>query len=290
MFVSDNSLASLNEYFTNRLSYIYSEREISYFLKESILFRLQISSAEFLLEKNMKFSESDLLFFRNVVKRLKSREPFQYILGETEFYNLKLKCDTRALIPRPETEELVDWVVQSLELKNNYTIVDMCTGSGCIALALKSKLSISQILATDLSQDALALAKKNAMYLGLNVDLLEDNALLNDSDIFENNSIDVIVSNPPYIPLKDKSQMEKNVLDFEPHMALFVSDETPLIFYRAIAEKAKILLKSNGLLFFELHEEYANSTKELVENLGFKNVEVKQDLQGKDRMLKAKKI
>ena len=127
------------------------------------------------------------------------------------------------------------------------------------------------------------------MLLNLDINFLQDNALVQDSDIFENNSLDVIVSNPPYIPMKDKVAMEKNVLDFEPHLALFVSDEAPLVFYKAIAEKAQRLLKSNGLLFFELHENYAQETKSLVESLGFDEVELKLDLQGKNRMLKAKK-
>ena len=289
MFVLQNTAEAVKAYFLERLIHQFTEREILMFYKESIKKRLKLSETELILQKDIRVSESDLLFFRSVVKRLFKHEPFQYIIGETFFYDLTIRCDERALIPRPETEELVDWVINSLDSSKSHKILDMCTGTGCIALALKSKLTNSKLFATDLSQEALALAKKNAMLLNQGVDFIEENALVNDSDNFEMNSLDVIVSNPPYIPLKDKSQMDKNVLDFEPHMALFVSDENPLIFYKSIAEKACVLLKPTGYLFFEIHENYGAQTKELIESLGFDEVELKLDLQGKYRMLRAKK-
>jgi release factor glutamine methyltransferase len=289
MFVSSNSGFSVKKYFQERLFDLYSEREIRFFFQAIVEHRLDLNSSELLLSDKLLFSESDLLYFRSVLKRLQSHEPFQYILGETFFYNIKILCDSRALIPRPETEELVDWVLDSLEVKRAYNILDICTGTGCIALALKSKLLASKIYATDLSQDALALAKKNAISLNLSVDFLIENALLGDPGNFLSDSLDVIISNPPYIPVKDKQYMEKNVLDFEPNLALFVSDDNPLIFYKAITEKANTCLKKEGLLFFELHEQYALETKELVQRFGFNSVEIKQDLQGKNRMLRAKK-
>jgi len=289
MFVSSNSGFSVKKYFQERLFDLYSEREIRFFFQAIVEHRLDLNSSELLLSDKLLFSESDLLYFRSVLKRLQSHEPFQYILGETFFYNIKILCDSRALIPRPETEELVDWVLDSLEVKRAYNILDICTGTGCIALALKSKLLASKIYATDLSQDALALAKKNAISLNLSVDFSIENALLGDPGDFLSNSLDVIISNPPYIPVKDKQYMEKNVLDFEPNLALFVSDDNPLIFYKAITEKANTCLKKEGLLFFELHEQYALETKELVQRFGFNSVEIKQDLQGKNRMLRAKK-
>lgn len=290
MFVIQNTAEAVKSYFLERLNSIFSEREITFFYKECLKKRLKISDSDLILQKDIRVSESDLLFFRSIVKRLQNHEPFQYILGETFFYDLIIRCDERALIPRPETEELVEWIIQTTDKAMPYQIVDYCTGTGCVALALKSQLVQSTVLATDISSDALALAKKNAMLLNLSVNFLEENALLNDSDNFEINSLDVIVSNPPYIPMKDKSQMEKNVLDFEPHMALFVSDDNPLIFYKAIAEKANKLLKPSGYLFFEMHEDFAIQTKDLVESMGFDEVEIKQDLQGKNRMLRAKKI
>jgi release factor glutamine methyltransferase len=289
MFVVSNTYESVKSYFFERLSEQYSEREIVFFSKEAIKKRLNFSDTDLILQKDIRFSESDLLYFRSVVKRLQNHEPFQYIIGETFFYDLLIRCDERALIPRPETEELVDWIAQSVNRNQSHEIIDVCTGSGCIALALKSVLKSSNVSATDISPEAIALAKKNAMLLGLEIHFFQDNALVDETDLFAENSVDILVSNPPYIPMKDKVSMEKNVLDYEPHLALFVSDESPLIFYQAIAKKAIRMLKSGGMLFFELHESYAEQTKELVLALGFDEVEIKQDLQGKNRMLKAKK-
>jgi release factor glutamine methyltransferase len=289
MFVIQNTADAVKTYFLERLISFYTEREITTFYKESLKKRLNLTDADLILQKEIRLSESDLLYFRSVVKRLQNQEPFQYILGETYFYDLVIRCDERALIPRPETEELVEWICSSVNKNEKLEILDVCTGSGCIALALKSILKSSNVSATDISLEAIALAKKNAMLLALDIHFLQDNALVEDTDLFESNSLDLIVSNPPYIPMKEKEIMEKNVLDFEPHLALFVADETPLIFYRAIAEKAIKLLKPNAWLFFELHESYAEQTKELILDVGFDEVEIKLDLQGKSRMLKAKK-
>lgn len=289
MFLIQNTAEAVKAYYNERLQNQYSEREIVFFYKESLKKRLKFTETDLILQKEIRLSESDLLYFRSIVKRLQNQEPFQYIIGETVFYDLLIRCDERALIPRPETEELVDWIIQTVDKTQNLHVLDVCTGTGCIALALKNNLKLSTISASDISLEALALAKKNAMLLNLDINFLQDNALVHDSDIFENNSLDIIVSNPPYIPMKDKVAMDKNVLDFEPHLALFVSDEAPLVFYKAIAENAQKLLKSNGLLFFELHENYAEETKSLLESLGFDEVELKLDLQGKNRMLKAKK-
>ena len=289
MFVIQNTAEAVKAYFLERLISFYTEREITTFYKESLKKRLKLTDADFLLQIEIRLSESDLLYFRSIVKRLQNQEPFQYILGETYFYDLVIRCDERALIPRPETEELVEWICNSVDKNEKLEILDVCTGSGCIALALKSILKSSNVSATDISPVALALAKKNAMLLVLDINFLQDNALVEDADLFDSNSLDLIVSNPPYIPMKEKDLMEKNVLDFEPHLALFVADETPLIFYKAIAEKALRLLKPDGCLFFELNESYAEQTKELILDLGFDEVEIKLDLQGKSRMLKAKK-
>ena len=289
MFVIQNTAEAVKAYFLERLISFYKDREIITFYKESLKKRLKLTDADFLLQKEIRLSESDLLYFRSIVKRLQNHEPFQYILGETYFYDLVIRCDERALIPRPETEELVEWICNSVDKNEKLEILDVCTGSGCIALALKSILKSSNVSATDISSEALALAKKNAMLLSLDVDFIQDNVLVDEEDIFTKNSYDLIVSNPPYIPMKEKEIMEKNVLDFEPHLALFVADETPLVFYKAIAEKAFRLLKPNAWLFFELHESFTEETKDLVIALGFDEVEIKLDLQGKSRMLKAKK-
>jgi release factor glutamine methyltransferase len=221
------------------------------------------------------------------VKRLQTNEPFQYISGKTEFYDLELKCDKRALIPRPETEELVEWVMEVARPEN--TLIDFCTGSGCIALALKNQLIKAIVYGTDVSKEAMELSKENASALNLDVNFIQHDALSDQlPSTLTEQSIDIIVSNPPYIPVRDKLEMHVNVLDFEPHLALFVTNDNALIFYKAIASQASRLLKENGLLFFEIHERLAAETKEVIEAHGFVDVEIRKDLQGKERMMKAR--
>lgn len=287
MFVQTNSIQAVKAYFKERLHHQFSESELKAMLKVAICERLKLSSADYLLCDSNLLSESDLLYFRSIVKRLKTNEPFQYILGKTEFYGLEIKCDYRALIPRPETEELVEWVLQSA--KQNSRMIDFCTGTGCIALALKHELPTSTIFATDYSEEAICLSKENAQALNLNVSFILHDALSDQlPSTLTEQSIDIIVSNPPYIPELDKQEMQANVLDYEPHMALFVENENALIFYKAIARQAAKLLTENGLLFFEIHERLANETKEAIEALGFADIEIRKDLQGKDRMIKAR--
>lgn len=259
-------------------------------VKEATMQRLGISSSDYLLCDSNLLSESDLLYFRSIVKRLLTNEPFQYIMGETEFFGLEFRIDSRALIPRPETEELVQWISEEYPKDQTLKIADICTGSGCIALSLKSYFLNATVIATDLSQDALNLTKENADLLKLSVqsyllDATKEHApidsLFNDSDIW--------VSNPPYIPYKDQKAMHQNVLDFEPHMALFVENEDPLLFYREIGKNALSHLKSGGKVFFELHEDLSKETSEVLAQIGFVNIELRKDLQGKVRMLKGQK-
>jgi len=287
VFVQTNSIQAVKAYFKERLHHQFSESELKAMLKVAICERLKLSSADYLLCDSNLLSESDLLYFRSIVKRLQTNEPFQYILGKTEFYGLEIKCDYRALIPRPETEELVEWVMEVAASEN--TLIDFCTGSGCIALALKNELPSATVLATDYSDKALSLSKENASALKLDVEFILHDALSDQlPSTLTEQSIDIIVSNPPYIPELDKQEMQANVLDYEPHMALFVENENALIFYKTIARQAAKLLTENGLLFFEIHERLANETKEAIEALGFADVEIRKDLQGKDRMIKAR--
>jgi release factor glutamine methyltransferase len=287
VFVQTNSVQAVKAYFKERLQNQFSESEMKAMLKVAICERLKLSSADYLLCDSNLLSESDLLYFRSIVKRLQNNEPFQYIVGQTEFFGLELKSDSRALIPRPETEELVEWVMEVAAPEN--TLIDFCTGSGCIALALKSQLPKATVYGTDVSIDALELSKENASALNLDVSFIQHHALSDQlPSTLTEESIDIIVSNPPYIPELDKQEMQANVLDFEPHLALFVDNDNALIFYKAIAIQAARLLKKNGLLFFEIHERLALETKEAIEVLGFVDVEIRKDLQGKDRMIKAR--
>lgn len=288
MFVQSNTLVATRSYFNAELKSLFSANELKIMFNACAEERLKIHFSEVQFLDDARLSESDLLYFRSVVKRLQTNEPFQYIVGNTDFYGLMLFCDSRALIPRPETEELVAWVLESLQGQKNGKIADFCTGSGCIALALKSNLPRFEILATDKSSAALALAEKNATHCKLEIKLFEADALdENQNYPFEENSFDVWVSNPPYIPEKDKAQMHANVLDFEPEMALFVSDQDPLLFYRQIGKLALKYLIETGQLFFEIHENLALEAKELLERIGFKEVEIRKDMQGKERMIRA---
>lgn len=286
MFVKDNTLNSAKAYFYDRLEG-FSESELKLMWTEIICKRFNWSRADLLINTDFRLSESDLLFIRSYVKRLQENEPFQYILGETEFYGLTIKCDKRALIPRPETEELVDWISENSNIEK---AVDICSGSGCIALALKTIYKSASILGVDISEDANDLAQQNAQLNKLDVTFETADALEIETDFWNTLSdLDLIVSNPPYIPENEKGEMAANVLDFEPHLALFVENNSPIIFYERIADLAQQKLKSGGLLYFELHHLYSEEVIAYLEKIGFRQIEVRKDLQGKNRMLKAVK-
>lgn len=221
-------------------------------------------------------------------KRLLNHEPVQYVLNECWFCGMKFYVDKNVLIPRPETEELVEWIISNLRFPfEKLRILDIGTGSGCIAISLKRKLRKAEVWACDISKDALDVASRNAKALNADVKFAQLDFLNNEG---RNNLplFDIIVSNPPYVPVKDKEQMNRNVLDFEPHEALFVSDNDPLTFYKAIAAFGKQHLEIKGNIFLELHEEYATSTAAFFEKENYK-IELKKDMQGKDRMLRADK-
>jgi release factor glutamine methyltransferase len=286
MFVKDNSLLSVKSYFYDRLNH-FSESELKNMWTEIVCKRFNWSRSDLLMNADFRLSESDLLFVRSYVKRLQENEPFQYILGETEFYGLTIKCDKRALIPRPETEELVDWISENSTVQ---TIIDICSGSGCIALGLKSYFKNAKVLGVDISQQANDLARENAEINNLEVVFHTEDVFNSNSDFWSSlSNIDLIVSNPPYIPENEQINMEKNVLDFEPHLALFVADNSPIIFYERIADLATQKLRTGGYLYFELHHLFSQQVELYLKKVGFKNIELKNDLQGKIRMLKAQK-
>ena len=286
MFVKDNSIASVLGYFEERLSPTFSSREIKAIAKSFIAKRLNWESSDFLIRQKDTVSESDLLYFRNAVKRVIAGEPVQYVLGTTFFYNLEIDTDKRALIPRPETEELVDWMIKDFNSLKEGSLIDIGTGSGCIALAMKKALPLWSVTAVDISNEALSLVAQNALKNQLEIALIEDSAL-NFNEALYADKYTVIVSNPPYIPKKDSDQMAQHVLDFEPAMALFVSDNDSLIFYQKIGEFALKKLALNGTLYVELNENLAKETEALLNKIGFNKTEMRQDLQGRNRMLKA---
>jgi len=290
MFVIGNEFSDVKSYFQEKLNAIFSEREVKSILKDTVCNRLDNSNLSYIDLLPLRFSESDLLYFRSVIKRLLNNEPFQHVIGYTWFCDVKIKCDERALIPRPETEELVVWVVEQLDDCKNLRIVDLCAGTGCIGIALKTQLSAANITLVEYSQDAIGLLNDNLKENKMDLPVVELD-VLNSSDYnFPLNSFDCWVSNPPYIPTIDKLKMHENVLNFEPEMALFVPDEDPLLFYREIAKNGLLFLKNEGLLFFEIHEDLGQETMALLNELGFVNIELRKDLQGKDRMIKAQKL
>ena len=290
VFVQTNTIQAVKSYFKERLQDHFSESELKFMFKETAMARLNLTASEYVLCDTNLLSESDLLFFRSVVKRLLSNEPFQYIIGKTFFFGLEIATDSRALIPRPETEELVDWIAQEFPKNSSIRIADICTGSGCIALALKSYFSNAQVFATDISQEALLLTQENAKKLNLSITTLLSDAKIPDSAVSSQlQNSEIWVSNPPYIPMKEKIEMRENVLAFEPHLALFVSNEDPLIFYREIGKNAHLNLKSGGKLFFEIHEDLSKEIVDILKLIGFVNMEMRKDLQGKMRMIKAEK-
>lgn len=224
-----------------------------------------------------------------IITRLQNGEPVQYVLGEADFAGRTFHVEPGVLIPRPETAELCQWIeeeVSSLKADERKQILDICTGSGCIAITLGLNIPNSEVTGWDISEDALRIAQGNVEMLKAgNVRIEYQDALMLPKTA---EAADIIVSNPPYICEKEKADMEKNVLEHEPSIALFVPDEDPLKFYRAIAEYASSALKSEGALYFEINPIYEKETREMLEGLGFKDIETKEDAFGKKRMMKAK--
>jgi release factor glutamine methyltransferase len=283
MFVIDNQLKTAKNYFSEQLKNLFTSTEINSMWKEIICFRFNWNASDFILNTTFRLSESDLLFIRSYVHRLKKNEPFQYIHGTTTFFGLELICDKRALIPRPETEELLAWTVEFGPYK---TIADLCTGSGCIALGLKSKFSESYITGLDISADALSLARENSKLTNLDVEFIHADVLNINGDLLDQ-KWDCIISNPPYIPSNERESIAENVLNFEPEISLFVENENPIIFYEAIVKYAKSNLLRKGFLFFEIHPDFSAQISDLLKLKGFINIELRKDLQGKNRMIKA---
>ncbi len=254
------------------------------------------------LNKSISFEEKKWDFLAEILNKLSKNEPIQYILGHTEFYGMPFRVDKNVLIPRPETEELVDFIIKKHQknAKNEaLNILDIGTGSGCIIISLAKNLQNSTNLvnafAMDISIKAINIALKNAKSNNVKVqfieqDILEDNFEDNFSsfsfeDICNNGFFDIIVSNPPYVMQAEKALMQSNVLDFEPHNALFVEDNEPFIFYERITFLAEKYLKKDGFLYFEINEKFPNEMKRLLEKYNFSNIEILKDLQGKARII-----
>ena len=221
---------------------------------------------------------------RKKIERVKKNEPLQYVLGETTFYGRRFKCDQRALIPRPETEELTDWIINDVSNDGNIRILDIGCGSGCIAITLSKEIKNSIVTALDISEEAISLTEENCKINNCQVECINDDIFK-----FSDAQYNIIVSNPPYICDNEAADMESNVIDYEPHLALFVPDNSPLKFYEKITEYAARNLRSRGKLYFEINRKYGKEMQLLLEKFGFINIELRKDISNNDRMIKGEK-
>lgn len=269
--------------FFNALSSFYDEKEVESFFYLVLEQFHQKKRIDLALNPNLEMDATQLLRWESVVVELKKQKPIQYILGETEFYGLPFLVNENTLIPRPETEELVDLIIkENQEPSSVLKILDIGTGSGCIAVSLAKNLPNAEISAIDVSEKALEIAQKNANLNNVEVLFIQKN-ILETADLEQ--QFDIIVSNPPYVRMLEKAEIKSNVLDYEPHLALFVDDNDALFFYRKIAQLAKKNLKPTGKLYFEINQYLGKETVELLENLAFKDVRLMKDIYGNDRMI-----
>ena len=270
---------------TNELKGIYPDKEIKSFAEILLNHYAKMDKLQIFIYPDKELDDKILGKLDNALKLLKDEVPIQYIIGKTEFYGLPIFVSTDVLIPRPETEELLDLIIKNHKNETVNSILDVGTGSACIALTLKKYLPTAKISAMDVSEKALIIARKNADYNRLNISFIKEDIL---SPKKTNYPIyDIIVSNPPYVRESEKSLMQKNVLEYEPHIALFVKDNDALIFYSAIINFAKKNLKNNGYIYFEINEALAQSVALLLNENNFSGIEIYKDIFGKDRIIKA---
>ncbi len=272
--------------FINSLVENYDHEEILsffYILSEEIIGLRRVDVA---IDLDRILSEDEVSRFEDAKKRIINQEPIQYIIGNTHFYGLSFKVNKDVLIPRPETEELVDWILKDLQdVKDQLRVLDIGTGSGCIAISLAKKLPNANVFAMDISDKAIDTARENAKINEVDITFIHSD-ILNVQNLPHN--FDIIVSNPPYVRELEKQEMKPNVLDNEPSQALFVSDHDPLIFYRKITELAKRNLKPEGVLYFEINQYLGTETKSMIESSGFNSVALRKDVYDNERMIRAR--
>lgn len=271
-------------HFYAELQNLYPESEIQSFFYILIAFKLKLNKVDLALKPDLNFTDNELLFFQNSVSKLKKQIPIQYITGETEFFGLSFRVNEHVLIPRPETEELVQWILEAYPSNTPLKILDIGTGSGCIAISLAKNLRKAQVIALDISSAALEIAEQNAFQNKVDVRFIEKDILTEENLL---DTFDIIVSNPPYVRMSEKKHMAANVIENEPKIALFVKDDNPLVFYEKITSLAKKHLKTNGTLYFEINQYLGSRMKALLKLNDFKNIELKKDIFQVDRMMKA---
>ncbi|RAR75780.1 peptide chain release factor N(5)-glutamine methyltransferase [Flavobacterium aciduliphilum] len=271
-----------------KLSTFYEEKEIESFFYILLEHFHNTKRIDLALNPSMEMNSEELKRWENAVSELQKQKPIQYIIGETSFYGLPFLVNENTLIPRPETEELVDWIVFECRKSKNerLKILDVGTGSGCIAISLAKNIPNADVFTIDVSEKAMEIARKNALMNKVTVDFICVDVLKLSTFDFPFSTFDIIVSNPPYVRVLEKAEMKPNVLEYEPHTALFVSDDDALIFYRKIAQLAQKHLSENGTLFFEINQYLGKETVDVLDTMGFKNIELKKDLYSNDRMVR----
>lgn len=279
-------IENLKKLYFKNLNLKFSLREIENIFLELILFKKQWKKVEYLIHKNQLLNDEEITFMQLALQKLKKNIPVQHIIGHVIFNELTIKVNTHVLIPRVETEELVHLIYNTNLNNSPSTILDIGTGSGCIILALKKIYSKAKCIGLDISKEAVNMAIANAKINSLEIDFI--NADIHNYSVNEK-SLDIIVSNPPYIPLSNQINMHENVLENDPHLALFVEDSNPLKFYKIIAEFGNHSLKEKGKIYFEIHEDFANDIVNLLVEKGYKNCDLYKDFQGKNRFVVASK-
>lgn len=271
--------------FIELLRPIYGEEEAESFFYLILEDKHQLKRIDLALHPDLFFSAAELVVWHSFVEELQKEIPIQYLLGKTSFYGLDFEVNENVLIPRPETEELVGWIIESQKSEvrsRTLSVLDIGTGSGCIAISLAKNLPNAAVFAIDVSEKALATAQKNAELNKVNVTFVCQNIL---ETLNLGQEFDIIVSNPPYVRNLEKEEIKKNVLDNEPHLALFVEDDNALVFYRKIAELAQQNLSPNGQLYFEINQYLGKEMIELFQKMNFKAIELRKDIYGNDRMI-----
>lgn len=288
-------LKDFKTHFFDSLKNIQDEQEIESFFFILTEYLHNLKRVDVALNPNFELSDAAIEKWNAILAELQQEKPIQYITGEAWFYGLQFEVNENTLIPRPETEELVEWILSSsiIHHPSSISILDIGTGTGCIPISLKANLPQANVSAIDVSEQALEVAKRNAAsnkvdinFIQANILEVEDLSQLPTPNFQLPASIDIIVSNPPYVRNLEKEEIKKNVLDYEPHLALFVEDTDALLFYRKIAQLALKNLAPNGLLFFEINQYLGIETVELLQKIGFQNIELKKDIYGNDRMIR----
>lgn len=293
-------LYEAEQFIITELANIYDESEAANIADLALEHITQLRRSDRLNKKEQTISPEQTEQLNQIIARLKIHEPIQYIMNKAWFYGLELYVDKDVLIPRPETEELVEWIIKDVKAKGlnvfdkkttdadvttQLKIIDVATGSGCIALALKSTMPKAEVWGCDISDSALNVARRNGSELNIRIDF-QSVDFLDRAQQKHLPSVDIIVSNPPYVPTKDKNDMRPNVLQYEPHLALFVDDNDPMLFYKALVDFGKHRLHQGGAFYMEVHENLAQQVKELFHSEGYQT-EIKKDMQGKERMVRA---